>query len=331
MLIDNYKIIKKLDFGTQGVVFLIKYQNKLYIQKIEKILEKDISKKLSSLFWREIEFAKTIYNKHPLGFIKLYNYDIIIDHNFMLANPHKIKHIDEMNKSPYCSRKIYEFVEISLSKIIDKIKLKELYSILIQISYNIYIMNKNGYTHNDLHIHNIRVSNTKIKYIKIFNYQVPTFNYLIKFIDYGMVLHKKYKLHKDNIVNINEFIIHKYSMKNEIKRILDIVVKMPFYDTLPENFFSRFNFENLINKFLNSSDLILVDNLVKDKNDKFKLYEILYPERVQKEILGKKYKKVVKNDLKIPIEDYIFLLNATHITDFNDIKKIILYFIIKLL
>lgn len=57
----------------------------------------------------------------------------------------------------------YEYVDTTL----DKLKLNELYSILIQLSYIIYIMNKHGYTHNDLHMNNIGIKKTNKKYSNI--------------------------------------------------------------------------------------------------------------------------------------------------------------------
>ena len=50
-------------------------------------------------------------------------------------------------------------------------------------------MNKNGYTHNDLHNANIGIIKSKQKYINILNYKIPTFGYIIKLIDYGFNYH----------------------------------------------------------------------------------------------------------------------------------------------
>jgi hypothetical protein len=59
-------------------------------------------------------------------------------------------------------------------------------------------MNKNGYTHNDLHHYNIGIKKTKNKYIKILGKKIPTYGKIIKILDYGAVLHKKYDLNQKN-------------------------------------------------------------------------------------------------------------------------------------
>jgi serine/threonine protein kinase len=331
--INDYKIIKKIGFGGQGTVYLVKYENKFYALKIEKILDKYIKKSLYSPIWREIEFANKMNKLHPLGFMKLYEHDIIDNCDFTLDNPHNIERINELNKSSFCSRKIYEYVETQLLKIIDKLNINEIYSIIIQFCYNIYIMNKNGYTHNDLHPNNIGINKTKIKYISIFGYNIPTFNNIVKIIDYGTIMHKKYKLHKSELfVKHESKLLTKKNINSEIRNILNIVASIEFYGTLSKDFWNKnyLLFINFDKQFFNSTNLLLVDKLVKHQNNKLLLFKMIYPEKYQKLILGKKFKKVIDNILRIPIEDYIYLLNATHIKNVNDIKHIILYFIIKL-
>lgn len=327
-MIDNYKIIKKLGTGGQGTVYLIQIKNKKYALKIEKIIEENIKKSLSSSFWREIEFANNMNKKCPNHFIKLYNYDIIDNCKFNLDNPNNIDTITELNKSNYCSRKIYEYVDTTLNKIINKLKLNELYSILIQLVYAIYIMHKNGYIHTDLHRSNIGIVKTSQKYINILNNRIPTFGYIVKIIDYGLVLHKKYKFKIDTITGIHESKIFKQGKYNEINRIKTILFEFPFYDKVPIDFWAKYDYDKDIKNFL-LSDIILVDNLVNNDNDKFLLYQILYPRKYQKSLLGDKFKKPINNIIRVPIEDIIFCFNSLS-EDNIDIVKIINYFIIKL-
>jgi hypothetical protein len=330
-ILDKYKVIKKIGSGGQGSVFLVERRNKKYALKIEKILERDAKKNLSSVYWREIEFISNLINKSPIFFTKLYDHEIIDNCNFMLDNPYNIDTIEKMNKSNYCSIKVYEFIDTTLDKIINKIKLPEIYSILIQLSYTIYIMNKNGYTHNDLHIFNIGVKNTKQKYITIFDKKIPTYGRIIKLIDYGAILHNKYTLHKNKLLGIHESKLLSENLIKEIRRILDIVFELSFYDEIPIKFWEKWNNDKELNNFLNSEESILVNNLVQNNNDKYNLFMILYPERAQKMMLKSQFKKTINNIIRVPIEDIIFLLNATHINDYTDIKIIILYLINKLL
>ena len=328
-LMKNYKIVKKIKSGGQGSVYKIKYKNTIYALKIEKILENEIKKNYKSIYWREIEFAKTMATKYPDFFMKLYNYDMITDCNFTLDNPCNIPRIDNMNKSIYCSRKIYEYIGITLDKILDKLKLHELYSVIIQLSYIIYIMNKNGYTHNDLHIYNIGVKKTSKKYITIFDSKIPTYGKIIKLLDYGSVLHKKYILGNSYLIGIKESKILSDNKTKEIRRILDIVFELSFYSNISTNFWEKYNYNTDLQNFINSNDLILVNNLVKNNDDKYNLFMLLYPEKAQRRLLKSQFKKTVNNKIRLPIEDIIFLLNATHIKSYKDIKKIILYFINK--
>lgn len=57
--------------------------------------------------------------------------------------------------------------------------------------------------------------------------------------------------------------------------------------------------------------------------DKYYLFALLYPEKFQKRYLKSKYKKVTNNIIRLPIEDIIFLFNATHIKTYKDIMIII--------
>ena len=76
---DNIKIIKKLNAGWHGTIYLCKYTNKLYALKIQHILEKDRIKSYDNSIWCEIDLYNSI-NKMPkndqLFFTKLYGYKI---------------------------------------------------------------------------------------------------------------------------------------------------------------------------------------------------------------------------------------------------------------
>jgi serine/threonine protein kinase len=326
MQINRYKIIKKISSGGQGIVYLVKYKNKLYAMKIEKILESDIKKSLKSSFWREIDFTTNLCSKNQSFFMKLYNYDIINNYNFSLNNPYNSDYLKNLNKSLYCTRKIYEYIDTTLDKIINKLKIYEFYSILIQIAYIIYLMQKKGYMHNNLHAGNIGINKTKKKYIIIFNKKLPTYNRIVKLIDYGTIYHNKYIFNSNNLLD-------KYNLSNknsDIRWLVNLSYNIPFYNKVPKNFWANFNFQKNQLEFLNSNNLILVNNLVSDKNDKYLLFCLLYPDLFQNFLLKSKFDKVINNILRLPIEDIIYLMNATHINNYKEIKKIIIYFFIKL-
>lgn len=173
----EYKIIKELGHGMIGTTYLIKIKNKHYALKIEKVIEDVIDKNKIDIIhntkypeWREIEFSKKFGNKYPEQFMQLINYDIIenCDHvqkytpQSIESMPESVrKIINEKINSTYCIRKIYSLVDCDLSKIINNLNKKELYSFIIQTIHIIFLLNKNGYNHNDLHGQNIGVIKTK--------------------------------------------------------------------------------------------------------------------------------------------------------------------------
>ena len=74
------KVIKKLGTGMVATVYLIKYNNKEYAMKKQKILEKDKDRSSRSVTWRELFFYEYV-NKMPAEtqkfFCKLFDYKIV--------------------------------------------------------------------------------------------------------------------------------------------------------------------------------------------------------------------------------------------------------------
>ena len=92
------------------------------------------------------------------------------------------------------------------------------------------------------------------------------------------------------------------------------------------NFWKKYNYEKDLERFIKSNNSKLVNNLVENVYDKYTLFMLLYPEKAQKRLLKSNFTKIINNKIRLPIEDIIFLFNATHIKSYNDIKK--LYFIL---
>ena len=78
---NEYKIIKKLGEGFNGIVYLIKIDNNKFVLKRQKILKKNKKKNLKLNIWREVEFSKFV-NKLPknkrIFFMEMYDYKINI-------------------------------------------------------------------------------------------------------------------------------------------------------------------------------------------------------------------------------------------------------------
>lgn len=197
MLIDKYKVIKKLGSGLWGTVYLVKDGRRNKALKVTKISELHTKKSLEHSIWREIDFASKYKNNHH--FMHLYDYNIIDNckHKQPIKSQldnYRKERIHKLNKSKWCSILLYDVKDDTLDNIIDKLNKKQLYSMTIQIIYALYQMNSKGYYHRDVDFDNIAYVKTKRKTIKVFNYDVPTFGYIFSLIDYGNILHDKYLL-----------------------------------------------------------------------------------------------------------------------------------------
>jgi len=322
---DNYKIIKKLGYGMIGTVYLVKKDNVKYALKIEHILEKDVKKNLRASIWREIDFCMRFGNKHPEQFIELIEYDVIdeCDHTqkyaFDLKNfpPKMIKEITALNESNYCVRRIYTLVDTSLNKIYYKLKINNFYSMMVQLSYTIYLMHKAKYIHGDLHSGNIGLIKTNKKNIKILDYSVPTFGWIFKAIDYGLVKHVKYLKSKEK----KEY---KFHMENEQQNLIYLLVETKFWNFVRKNKI-KLDYKKDVAAFKKMDEYNIIKDLTDNENLQMLLFEILYPEKHQRLLLGNKFKKVYKINLSIPIEDIIFTIRSG-----SNSLKVIDYFMSKL-
>jgi len=208
-LIDRVKLGKQLGKGMMGTTYLAtdKDGNK-YAYKIERILPRETRKNLNSTFWREVDFGVNLANKYPDLFMSLYDWKIInkCEHkqdfsgfDFKMEDLPKEQqnYYKRVNASPYCSIKLWSLIDGVLHDMVEpqlKFSKKVFYDIYIQILNIIYVMNKEGYFHNDLHPGNIGYIKTDKKFINIMGKDIPTHGYILKAIDFGLVLHDKYPL-----------------------------------------------------------------------------------------------------------------------------------------
>ena len=184
-----------------GVVFLAKYKNKKYALKIEHIYEKDIIESTSSYIWREIFFCNKLGNKYPNQFIKLYKYDIISGCSYKHKNNIILNIKDKINKitqSDYCIRRIYDLVDGTIKSLIYNLNDEQISSFILQLSHIMLLLQKNGYSHGDIHFGNIGYIKTTKKYIKILNNKILTYGYIYKLIDYGFIKNKNNNLYISN-------------------------------------------------------------------------------------------------------------------------------------
>jgi hypothetical protein len=330
MDINKFKIIKELGHGMIGTVFLAKYKNKKYALKIEHILEEDRKKSSSSQIWREIFFSTKFANKYPEQFIKLYSYDIIdncthkqeYSMNVEMIRYKKIRDkIYNIAKSNLCIRKVYSLIDGVLDDVIDLLSHKQLYSFILQYSYIILLLQKNGYSHGDIHGGNIGYIKTKKKFVKILNYNIPTYGYIFKFIDYGFVKNKKNKLSNEN----REFHKKFFTIEGNLSFIYSLLYDdYNFYNYLIENKIN-YNDEELYLNFLKSVEFDTIKYLSNNDYNCFLIYKILFIEKYQKSILKKKFKKVIEPIIRGDLSDILYFLKF-----YGNIYNIINYFTYKI-
>ncbi len=339
MINKKYKTIKRLGIGAFGTVYLVKdKKGKKYAMKIEKINSKNIPKSTKSKHWREINFAKTMSSKYPKHFMKLYNYNIKKDCDYVhnwdslpfriedIKNTYLKKQLIKLEKSSDCSIKVYSFVDYNFKDIINKLKNSKngkikIYDIIIQILYIIYLMKKNKYYHADFYNLNIGFVKTKDKTIKILGKDIPTHGYFIVPIDYGNILSSKYNLNK------TEQKLFKY--KNELLNIIGHIFAYMYSIDELKNLGLKYSTKPTVSK----KDKELLEKLLNDKktqklNKEIKndlinyLYKIIFYQKFQKEILGKKLKEPIPPIEFIPISNFIYM-----VCNIYQPKKILEYFL----
>jgi serine/threonine protein kinase len=201
---SKIKVIKKLGAGMWGTVYLIKYGNKKYAMKVQKILEEEKSQSPKFPIWRELLFYRDIDKMQPefqKFFCKL--------HEFKLQKCGKYKHIrpknipdnsvfvekfKKINASNICVVLIIDYVgSLSLNNYLLKNRSpKKIYTILLQICKINFILSDLKYSHNDLHPSNIMIIPTKDKTFELMGKQVPYSGLQLVAIDFGNMTNASY-------------------------------------------------------------------------------------------------------------------------------------------
>lgn len=321
---DNINIIKELGHGMVGTVYLISRKNKKYALKIEHVLEKDLKNNNKSSVWREINFCEKFANKYPNQFIQLKSYDFLDNckhkqhYDFSIKKADKI--LAELQKSHYCSRKIFTLVDNTLYNIKHTLNKQQWYSMIIQVAYIGYLMHSHHYVHGDLHTSNIGIVKTDKKYMRIFGHNIQTYGLICKAIDYGFVMNK------NDISNNKERKKYNLLVKDEINKLKYDLVETKLWDYIDKNKIKTTNFELLLKQIETTEEIKNIKKITSNENEHIFLFELLYPELFQRMLLKNNYKKTYSYQSRIPIEDIIFLIKNSHKGE----KIIIEYFTNKL-
>ena len=213
--------MKLLGTGFSGSTYLVKIKGKEYALKIQHIFEKDLLNKKSQI-WNEIKFYKYVSDYYPL-FKKFYSYKIIADCDFRKNNNKNIEltigndlknEYKKLQESKYCIEYLTSYENNILYNILDKLSIKQIYSLILQLLFGIKILQKKKYIHNDFNYYNITYNNTKKKYIIIKindkKYKIPIYDYIYTIIDYGAVKIEPKKFNKSQDINNLILNIEKY-------------------------------------------------------------------------------------------------------------------------
>jgi len=202
--------MKLLGTGFSGSTYLVKKNGKEYALKIQHIFEKDLLNKKSQI-WNEIKFYKYVSDYYPL-FKKFYSYKIITDCDFKKNNKSiglvvtiYESEYKKLQESKYCIEYLTSYENNTLDNILNKLTIKQIYSLILQLLFGIKILQRKKYIHNDFNMFNITYNKTKKKYIiiKINNkkYKIPIYNYIYTIIDYGDVKIQPKKFNKSQDIN----------------------------------------------------------------------------------------------------------------------------------
>ncbi len=326
--LDSYKIIKELGHGGYGTVYKVVKNNEYYAMKIEHVYKDNIKKSLKSPIWKEINFANYFGKKYPDQFMKLIDYDFITNCKYKQKPPAHIEILKsgtlknkyiKLYKSPYCSRKVYTLVDTTLKDIKLKLNLKQLYSMLIQLAYIIYLIHSHHYVHKDFADHNIGVIKTNKKYVTIFGHKVPLYGYQYQAIDYGTVDSFK------NILNVKQKDFFDRKKIKEQMIYTKVLHNEDYWTFVENNFIVLLDKNEYYAKLLSHPNMNQIKNISSDPNILIHLFELEYPELSQKIRYGDQDIKFIPPKLLIPKNDIRFL-----IINYKDLKTQALYLMDKL-
>jgi serine/threonine protein kinase len=307
----NQVIIKnEIGYGMAGTIYEAFHDDKKYALKIEKITKNNYDDKESKV-WREINFAQSMSSKYPDQFMKLYDYEFdfnckhVQKYNFPEEDfeDYSKKRLEALKNSRICIKKLYQFVDTTLEKIIDTLSIQQLYSFIIQITLIVHFMKQHNYAHGDLHSANIGVINTSDKYINIADMKIPTFGYIYKLIDYGAVKHIRYENSDDKYTDWYD---------SEIRSVIKLFYENSSYEYIKKNKII-FNFDNALNLFYKTKEYKIIKDIAPCASliIKFILFEILFTNEYNNIILSnekEKEKPVFQIQLKIPLIDIIYFV-----------------------
>ena len=308
---NNITIVKTLGSGMFGTTYLAKYNNNNYALKIQNILKSNKNKSYKNSLWRELDLYDYINNLKPPQqnfFTKLYYYEIIDDCKHKQIRSYKIdlnkiKEFAKLDKSNWCIKLLTEYKgNKTLQQYIynNTLTVPQTYSIILQICNIMLILYEGGYSHNDLHTGNFMLNLTEEKTFTFLNKRIPYNGLHITAIDYGEVLHKKFKInYKDYL---QDFIKNRkgFFFEELYSNIMLIILNFDKYINDCKKKKQKLPWERKIDPFENGVKMLINeqhDFFTKTKNKYIQLYpkskELI--ENVEENINKLTIEKMVKN------------------------------------
>ena len=315
MNFDDITIISTLGVGFHGTTYLVKYNNMNYALKIQHILPNDKNKSYKKGLWRELDLYDYINTLHPLQqkfFTKLYGYEIIDDCNHKQKRTFEITDTELLNldKSKWCVKLLTEYKgKKTLEQYLfnNTLTTNQTYSIILQICNIMLILYDGGYSHNDLHSANIMLNYTEEKTFMFKNKKIPYYGLQISAIDYGLVLHKKFKINYKDYYRKGFLENRKAFLFEELySKIINVIINWDKYvgdcikmkDKLPKKFQMYSTFNDGIKIIINEYQ----DFFIEAKNKYVKLYpkskELI--DSVEKNINKLSIWEIIKNNKNEP-------------------------------
>lgn len=296
----HISIGKIIDKGILSTVNECTLNKKKYIVKIEYVTKEDKINK-NSQKQKEVEFSLKFGNKHKDHFMELIHHyfqnNCTIELRWELNNPPKpwtkklINEYKSIMNQHICLYKVYTKMDVILNNVLNELTHKQLYSMLLQVSYAMNLLHKNNYIHGDLHSGNVGAIKTlKRATIKLGSVTIPTYGYHWKLIDFGMTLHK------DDIKT--KFDKERFNLEMD-----DMYDEGLFYNlqTYIEHK-GNYTYDELIKIIKKTEEFKLIEEIhSKNKTIQYGLYQTLYPDKFI-ELLGG---KIIKPAI-LPIYDLIF-------------------------
>jgi serine/threonine protein kinase len=267
---SKYKIIEIISNGAYATIYKIQIGKKYYALRSQKIFKSEAIEykkifenknildytTMNTKLYRLICFNKFINTINKNHFAILYKYKINKCNftqpltNFVKNNSYLFNRYNELQKSNFCLDIIMDLKDGPLRDIMSKLSKNQIYSLIIQIIYTLYLMHINGFYHCDVHDENIMYTKTSLKTIKIFDLIIPTFGYIYSIIDYEEVASTKFK---SSCQNEEIFLInHKY--KDNMIFLCRCIFQFGLADTVINNIPIIF-----VNKIINN-EKISMDN-----------------------------------------------------------------------